>query len=341
MTAVLAPARPRDFVDLRDWGSEAALELAQLALQLKRRPLRSRPLEGRSVGLCFLNPSLRTQASFQVAAASLGAHPVTLHFGNGTWNMEWRDGVVMDGAASEHLKESVAVLARYCDLLALRAFPAGTVWAEDKAEPWLSAFRKASTVPVVSLESAMGHPCQGLADLMTLQEKTAPAGKKFVLAWAPHLKALPLAVPHSAVQAAVIAGMDLTVCRPAGYDLDPEVMAWCRAEAARQGRTVTVTDDADAAFEGAHVVYAKSWGSLEAYGTPPPQDAAFRDRWRLGASKMARTDSALFMHCLPVRRNLVVDDAVLDSPASVVIDQAENRLHTAKALLLSLLGGNR
>ncbi|MBI2363149.1 MAG: N-acetylornithine carbamoyltransferase [Elusimicrobia bacterium] len=341
MSAVLAPARPRDFVDLRDWGAEAALELAQLALQLKRRPLRSRPLEGRSVGLCFLNPSLRTQASFQVAAASLGAHPVTLHFGNGTWNMEWRDGTVMDGGASEHLKEAVPVLARYCDLLALRAFAGGASWAEDKAEPWLSSFRRSSTVPVVSLESAMGHPCQGLADLMTLQERVPAAGRKFVLAWAPHIKALPLAVPHSAAQAAVIAGMDLTVCRPAGYDLDPGVMDWCRTEAARQGRTVTVTDDPQGAFEGAAVVYAKAWGSLERYGEPPPQDAPFRDLWRLSAAKMARTDNALFMHCLPVRRNLVVDDAVLDSPASVVIDQAENRLHTAKALLLTLLGGKQ
>ncbi|MBI3297132.1 MAG: N-acetylornithine carbamoyltransferase [Elusimicrobia bacterium] len=337
--SALAAAPSRDFVDLRDWGAGAAIDLADLALQLKRRPPRSRPLEGRSVGLCFMNPSLRTQTSFQVASASLGAHPVTLHFGNGTWNMEWRDGTVMDGQASEHLKESVPVLARYCDVLALRAFPAGTSWADDKADPWLNAFRSSSRVPVISLESAMGHPCQGLADLMTLREKADPVGKRFVLAWAPHIKALPLAVPHSAAQAAVIAGMDLTICRPEGYDLDPGVMEWCRAEAARQGRSVTVTDSPETAFDGAHVVYAKAWGSLASYGVPPPQDSAFRDRWRMTAAKMAKTKAGLFMHCLPVRRNLVVDDAVLDGPASVVIDQAENRLHTAKALLLKLLGG--
>lgn len=327
----------RHFADLRNWGAHGVEKLVALARKLKAAPPKDLPLRGKSLAFCFMNPSLRTQVSFEVAAASLGAHPVTLFFGQGTWNMESRDGAVMDGAATEHLKDAVPVLGRYCDAVALRAFPSGKTWEEDRKEPQLSPFLRYSTVPVINMESSLGHPCQGLADLMTIQERMDPRRKRFVLTWAPHIKHLPSAVPHSAAQAAVLGGMDLVLCRPEGYDLDGEVMAWLKEESARRGTKVEVTDDPEKAYEGAHVVYAKSWGALSSYGTLPPQDAAFRDRWRVSAEKMRRTERALLMHCLPVRRNLVAADGVLDGPGSVIIDQAENRLHAAKALLLRLL----
>ncbi|MDE2291397.1 MAG: N-acetylornithine carbamoyltransferase [Elusimicrobia bacterium] len=328
----------RHFTSLHERGAEGVSGLVEAARRLKAAPPKTLPLAGKSVGLCFMNPSLRTQTSFEVAAASLGAHPVTLMVGQGTWKLEAADGAVMDGDKPEHVREAVPVLARFCQALGLRSFPEGRSWAEDSKDPMLSAFKRLSSVPVFSMESALGHPCQALADQMTIAERMRPAGKKLLLTWAPHIKALPLAVPHSTAEMAALSGMDLTIARPEGYDLDPAVMERVRAACAAHGRKLTVTDDVEAAYEGAHVVYAKSWGSLASYGTPPPADPAFRARWMVTEEKLARSAKALFMHCLPVRRNLVVEDAVLDGPRSVVVDQAENRLHTAKAVLLDVLG---
>lgn len=319
-------SKARNFINLHEADVEG---LVSLAMSLKKNPPKHRPLAGKSVGLVFMNPSLRTQTSFEVAAALLGAHPVALQVGSGgTWKLESKEGAVMDGDCAEHAKEAVAVLSRYVDLLGVRCFPSGKTWAEDKQDPMLSSFVKYSGVPVVSLESALGHPCQALADLMTIREKR-PKARKFLLTWAPHIKHLPTAVPHSAAEMAALGGMDVVIARPEGYDLDAEVMA--RVE--KTAKSLTVTDDLDAAYAGADIVYAKAWGSLENYGKPP----APAPKWRVTAEKMAKTNDALFMHCLPVRRNVVVDDAVLDSKNSIVIDQAENRLHTAKAVLLSLL----
>ncbi len=289
-----------------------------------------------------MNPSLRTQVSFSVATSALGGHPITLTSGaGGTWGMESVEGVVMDGGAAEHLKEAVPVLGRFCAALGLRSFPAGKSWAEDKREPHLAAFRKYSTVPVINLESASGHPCQALADLMTIRERMNPRKKNFLLTWAPHVKALPMAVPNSSVEMASMAGMNVTIARPEGYDLDPEVMARVRANCAAHGTKLTVTDDVPKAFDGQHVVYGKSWGSIGNYGKPPSADSSFRKKWIITAEKMKRTQDAIFMHCLPVRRNLVVADEVLDGPWSVVIDEAENRLHAAKAVLTYLLASDR
>jgi N-acetylornithine carbamoyltransferase len=243
----------------------------------------------------------------------------------------------MDGAAAEHLKEAVPVLGRFCAGLGLRSFPAGVSWEEDKKELPLAAFRKYSTVPVINMESASGHPCQALADLMTIRERMNPRNKNFLLTWAPHVKALPMAVPNSSVEMASMAGMNVTIARPEGYDLDPEVMARVKANCAANGTKLRVTDDVPAAFDGQHVVYGKSWGSIAHYGKPPSADASFRKKWIITTDKMKRTQDAIFMHCLPVRRNLVVEDQVLDGPWSVVIDEAENRLHTAKAVLMKLL----
>jgi N-acetylornithine carbamoyltransferase len=326
------------FTHLRDFSPTDLMGLANGALALKEFAPKSAPLAGKSLAFCFMNPSLRTQVSCEVATNQLGGHPITLNLGaGGTWGMEAAEGVVMDGSAAEHLKEAVPVLGRFCAALGLRSFPAGTSWEEDKKEPHLTAFRKYSTVPVINLESASGHPCQALADLMTIKERMNPKGKNFLLSWAPHVKALPMAVPNSSVEMASMAGMNVTIARPEGYDLDPEVMARVKANCAAQGTKLRVTDDVPAAFDGQHVVYGKSWGSIANYGKAPSADPEFRKKWTITAEKMKRTQDAIFMHCLPVRRNLVVADEVLDGPWSVVIDEAENRLHAAKAVLMMLL----
>ncbi len=330
---------PTHFTHLHEHSADVLHRLAEDAIRLKKSPPRDLPLAGKSIAFCFMNPSLRTRVSFEVATAELGGYPVVLSLGADTWKMEVRDGAFMDGAAAEHVREGVPVLARYCKAIALRSFPEGKSWEEDRQEPFLTAFRRFSTVPVINLESASGHPCQGLADLMTIKERMEPKGRNFVLTWAPHIKGLPMAVPHTAAEIAALAGMNVTVARPEGYDLDPEVMLRVRRTCESHGARFHVTDQVDKAFEGAHVVYAKSWGSLKAYGQAPSSEPAFRARWVVDETKMRRTDRGIFLHCLPVRRNLKVTDAVLDGPWSAVIDQAENRLHTSKAVLLWLLGG--
>lgn len=332
----------RNFTHLKDFSIEELDALVTEARRLKAGGAPALSLTGKSLAFCFMNPSLRTQVSFSAATAAFGGNPIVLNLGSGgTWGMEALEGVVMDGTAAEHLKEAVPVLGRMCAAVGLRSFPAGKSWAEDKAESALAAFIKYSTVPVINMESASGHPCQALADLMTIEERMKPKGRNFLLSWAPHVKPLPMAVPNSSVEMASMAGMNVTIARPAGYDLDPEVMARVKANCAKNGATLTVTDDAQAAFKGQHVVYGKSWGSLAEYGKAPSADPAFRKEWTISSAKMKKTDDALFMHCLPVRRNLVVNDDVLDGKWSVVIDEAENRLHTAKAVLSYVLAANK
>jgi ornithine carbamoyltransferase len=304
-----------------------------------RRGSRAQRFPGRAIGLLFLSPSLRTQASFQRAASRLSLDTVLLNGGaNGVWALETRDGAVMDGAAVEHVREAAAVLGRFVDLLAVRAFAGGTDLALDRTDPVLSGFRAHAGVPIVNMESALWHPCQALADWATLDMLGVPRQGKLVLTWAWHPKALPHAVPNSTLTMAAQRGMHVTLLRPQGYDLHPEVMQEAQRLAAKSGGSVRVGSDR-AELEGAHVVYAKSWGSLDCYGNAAAESAlrAPLRTWRVDNSWMANArPGAHFMHCLPVRRNVVVADEVLDSRASVVIDQAENRLHAQSALLEAL-----
>lgn len=329
----------KNFTHLKDFTIDELNAIVDQALLLKKAPAsRNTALSGKSLAFCFMNPSLRTQVSFSSGTASLGGNPIVLNLGSGgTWGMEALEGVVMDGTAAEHLKEAVPVLGRMTAAIGLRSFPAGKSWAEDKREDALSAFIKYSTVPVINMESASGHPCQALADLMTIRERMNPKKKNFLLSWAPHIKPLPMAVPNSAVEMAAMAGMNVTIARPEGYDLDPEVMERVKKSCAANGTELKVTDDPQTAFDGQHVVYGKSWGSLAQYGTAPSADPEFRKKWTISSEKMKKTDDGIFMHCLPVRRNLVVNDDVLDGRWAVHIDEAENRLHTAKAVLLHVL----
>lgn len=308
----------------------------RLAGPAGREPL----LRGRRFGSVFFNPSLRTRTAFEVAALDLGAHAVNLQVGGGLWSLEFRDGGVMDGEHAEHVKEGFGVLSRLLDALGVRCFAGLKSLEEDAAEPVLSAIARAASVPVLNLESAMDHPHQGLADALTLRRRLGRERAKVVLTWAPHVKPLPLAVPHAAVLAFAREGHQVVVARPEGFDLHPGVLATAQRLARAAGGVVEVTADRRAAFAGARVVYAKSWGPTGYYGDPAGGRAALgRHReWMVDAAAMAWTDRAWFMHCLPVRRNLVVADAVLDGPASIVFDQAQARLEVQKATLCHVLG---
>ncbi len=298
---------------------------------------RRRPADGRALCLMFFNPSLRTRTSMEVAAAHLGAHVTSLSPGAGTWHMAFEDGVMMDGPEAEHIHEAAGVLSRYYDAIGVRVFASLSDYEQDRTERLIHRFVRAATVPVINLESAFWHPCQELADASTISDHFGgdTRSRKFVLAWCYHPKALPMAVPNSAVTMAARLGMHVTVARPEGYELDNDVMQQAQSYAGQAGGSVSETSDRTEAFEGASVVYAKAWGGKRVYedaAAEASQRTALRD-WRVTADVMRRTENGVFMHCLPVRRNVVVDDVVLDSPAAIHLRQAEYRLHAQKAIL--------
>jgi len=318
-----------DLLNTSQLSREEIEGLLEAALRFKSGDDRSKPLAGKSVALVFFNPSLRTRASMQVGIYELGGNAVVLEPGGTSWTLEHRAGAVMDSDKTEHVAEFVRVLERYCTAIGVRTFAALKDWQEERTDPILNAFARYASVPIINLESAMHHPCQSLADMLTIREKLGAGRKRVVLTWAWHPKALPMAVPNSFALAAAQMGHDLVIAHPPGYDLDEELIE-------SLGETVEITNDIDAAFEGAEVIYAKSWGAKQFYGNTD-QDIAtralYRNKWIVDEEKMSRTNNAIFMHCLPVRRNVIVTDGVIDSPASVVIDEAENRLHVQKAIL--------
>ncbi len=331
---------PRDFLNTADWTREELEGLLAAASRFKRGEDASKPLAGRSVALVFFNPSLRTRASMQVGAYELGGNSVVLEPGGTSWTLEHREGAVMDGDKTEHVAEFVRVLGRYSAALGVRTFAPMKDWEEERLDPVLAAFAKYAEVPVINLESAMHHPCQSMADMMTVREKLGEGKKRVLLTWAWHPKPLPMAVPNSFALAAAQLGHELTIAHPPGYELDEELVSEINRQAFDAGAKVTVTDDVEEAFDGAQVVYAKSWGGRMFYGDPADdveERAQYREQWIVDAEKMRRTDGGIFMHCLPVRRNCIVTDEVIDSPASVVIDEAENRLHVQKAIMARLL----
>lgn len=333
--------RGRDFLGLADFDPADIDDILKLAFEMKREQ-RTWSLKGKTIIMLFFNSSLRTRTSFEIGAAQLEAQPVVLNIGQDAWNLEWQEGIVMDGDSPEHIKEAARVLSRYGDILAVRSFPRMTDYEQDRQDPILSSFSKYAAAPLINLESAVEHPCQGLADLMTLREvfNHNTRGKKVVLSWAPHVKPLPLAVPHSFLLAAAMGGCDITVAHPPKFELEQGVMDQARAIAAGTGGAVRVVNDQAEAFKGAEVIYAKSWLSLEHYGDAK-SEFAYRSTlpsWTINEDKMAMTSRAKFMHCLPIRRNVVATDGVLDHDDCVIYQQAENRLHAQKALLVKMLG---
>ena len=315
-------------------------QLIESALRFKQGNDQSKPLAGRSIALVFFNPSLRTRASMQIGVYELGGNAVMLEPGATSWTLEHRAGAVMDADKTEHVAEFVRVLGRYCVAIGVRTFAALKNWEEERTDPILNSFAKYSDVPIINLESAMHHPCQAMADMMTIREKLGEGRKKVLLTWAWHPKPLPMAVPNSFALASAQIGHDLVIAHPPGYELDGELMGKIRQQAEEAGGTVNVVNEIDQAFDNIEVVYAKSWGSRSFYGAPEKDIAVrapHRGKWMVDEQKMSRTNSAIFMHCLPVRRNVIVTDGVIDSTASVVIDEAENRLHVQKAILAKLL----
>jgi N-acetylornithine carbamoyltransferase len=333
----------RDFIAVEDWSPAQLGELLGLAARIKRGEI-SGGLERKVLAMVFMDPSLRTRASFETAMFLHGGHALVLEPGRGSWALETEPGAVMDGSTVEHIADAARVLGRYADALAVRSFPRGSDWNIVREDAVIRNFAAYCEKPVINLESTRRHPCQQLADAMTLTEKLGETrGKRFVLAWTWHPKALPTAVPASAALAAASLGMEVVIARPDGYELDPEDTALIRRIAQQQGgEFVHIINDPDEATVGADAVYAKSWGSVKLFGQPE-EEAALRANlrdWRLTARRMRSTrgGQGLVMHCLPVRRNVEIDDEVLDGPHSAVVDQAENRLHVQRALLLTLLG---
>jgi len=329
------------FLDLADFEREEILSLLELTARLQTHP-EPQALAGKILGLVFFNPSLRTLASFQAGMARLGGSSFVITPGQGTWQLETRNGVVMSGAAAEHVNEGIPVLASYCDALGIRLFAEGRNLPEDIAETTFKAIAEVVDKPLVNLESAMNHPCQALADWKTLDDLGTPKNGKFVLSWVYHPRALPLAVPAAVVHMAAMRGMEVVVLRPEGYALPDPILDKARRAAERSGGSVRETTDRDDALAGAHTLYAKEWGSTICYGDAEG-DARLRaglKDWCVREDWFSRTsEDCRLMHCLPVRRNSAVADEVLDGPRSAVLREAQNRLSVQMAVLYRMLKG--
>lgn len=298
------------------------------AFQVKKTPYAWKSLgENRTIMLVFFNSSLRTRLSSQKAALNLGMNPIVLNIGTDSWKLETSMGVVMDGDKSEHIKESIPVIASYCDIIGVRSFAGLQDREYDYAETVLNQFIEYGGKPVISLESATVHPCQAFADLITIEEYRKVARPKVVLSWAPHPKALPQAVPNSFAQWMNAAPVDFVITHPRGYELDPKFTAGARIEY-----------DQMKALENADFVYAKNWScpgvtDPSKYGQILSKDMG----WTIDDAHMAVTNDAYFMHCLPVRRNMIVSDSVIDGPKSLVIPEAANRVVSAQVVMKRML----
>ncbi len=316
----------KSFFHVSDIGDlKTALEEAR---EVKQNPFAWKHLgENKTIMLVFFNSSLRTRLSSQKAALNLGMNPIVLNIGSDSWKLETEMGVVMDGDKSEHLREAIPVMASYCDIIGVRSF-AGLCDREfDYAETVLSQFIQYSGKPVISLESATVHPCQAFADLITIEEYRKKDRPKVVLTWAPHPRALPQAVPNSFAEWMNAADVDFVITHPKGYELDPKFAGNARVEY-----------DQMKALEGADFVYAKNWScpgvsDPSLYGQILSKDMS----WTVDAAHMAVTDNAYFMHCLPVRRNMIVSDEVIDAPTSLVIPEAANRVVSAQVVMKRML----
>ena len=331
----------KHFLNTQDWTRSELDDLLVQAAAFKRTKF-SNALKGKAIALVFFNPSLRTRTSFEIGAFQMGGHAVVLQPGKDAWPIEFELGSVMDGEAEEHIAEVARVLSRYVDLIAVRAFPKFIDWSVDRQDKVLQGFAKYSTVPVINLET-ITHPCQELAHILALQEHFGTSdlrGKKYVLTWTYHPKALNTAVANSALSIATRMGMDVTLlCPTPDYLLDERYMGWATQNVAENGGSLRVSHDIESAYAGADVVYAKSWGALPYFGRWE-NEKPIRDQYKhfiVDETKMALTNHGVFSHCLPLRRNIKASDGVMDSPACIAINEAENRLHVQKAIMAALV----
>ncbi len=315
----------RHFTNVGDIGN--LQEALQKAKFVKENPYADCELgKNKTMLLIFFNSSLRTRLSTQKAALNLGMNVIVLDINQGAWKLETERGVVMDGDKPEHILEAIPVMGSYCDIIGVRSFAQFASKEDDYSEKILNQFIKLSGKPVISLEAATRHPLQSFADLITIEEHKKVERPKVVLTWAPHPKALPQAVPNSFVEWMKAADYDFVITHPHGYELDPAFTAGCKIEY-----------DQDKAFEGAHFIYAKNCSAFEDpnYGKVLSTDKS----WTVDSRKMALTDNGYFMHCLPVRRNMIVTDEVIESANSLVIPEAANRVVSAQTVIKEILLG--
>lgn len=301
-----------DIDSLTEWLREAFI--------LKKNPLAYEQLgDNMTLGMLFFNNSLRTRLSTQKAALNLGMEVMTMNFGKDGWALEFENGKIMDKGNAEHVREAAQVISQYCDILGIRAFASLTNQVEDEAEVVVKSFERYASIPILNMESSLSHPLQALADVMTIEEHKTKLNPKIVLSWAPHPKALPQAVANSFVEVMQMKKADFVITHPTGYELDPRITRGSKIEY-----------DQEKALKEADFVYVKNWSSYNDYGKVMNQDK----NWMMTGQKLG---SAKFMHCLPVRRNVVVDDAVLDGNQSLVIEQANNRTYAAQVVLKKMI----
>jgi Ornithine carbamoyltransferase len=313
----------RNFISVNDIGN---LNIAlQNAKYIKENPFADKELgNNKTILLIFFNSSLRTRLSTQKAAINLGMNVIVLDINQGAWKLETEYGVIMDGDKSEHILEAIPVMGSYCDIIGVRSFAGLVNKSDDYSEKILNQFIKYSGKPVISLESATGHPLQSFADLITIEEYKKNKKPKVVLTWAPHPRALPQAVPNSFAQWMHHAGYDVIITHPQGYELDSNYTEGCK-----------IIYDQNEAFKGADFIYAKNWS---AYNDPNYGKILSKDlSWRVDNKKMDLTNNAFFMHCLPVRRNMIVTDDVIESKNSLVIPEAGNRVISAQTIIKEIL----
>ncbi|GMN06975.1 acetylornithine carbamoyltransferase [Croceitalea sp. MTPC5] len=308
----------KNYLSINDLGN--LQEAVKEALDLKRHPYHFKTLGNqKTICLLFFNNSLRTRLSTQKAAMNLGMDVMVMNFGSEGWQLEFEDGTIMDQGKSEHIKEAAQVVSQFCDIVAIRAFASLIDKERDEAEVVLNGFVKYANIPIVNMESSVAHPLQALADAITLEENSVNDNPKVVLSWAPHPKALPHAVANSFVEMMKLQDVEFVITHPKGYDLDPEITKGCK-----------IVHNQEMALENANFVYVKNWSSYVDYGNVSTQGT----NWMMTKEKLG---DAKFMHCLPVRRNVVVEDAVLDGKQSLVIEQANNRIFAAQLVLKRIL----
>ncbi|MFV8281427.1 N-acetylornithine carbamoyltransferase [Christiangramia marina] len=310
----------KNYINLSD--IEDLKALIHDARGMKSNPSEEKPGKGKTLGMLFFNPSLRTRLSTEKAARLLGMEVMVMNADKDGWALEFEDAAIMNSDKAEHIKEAAAVLSQYCDIIAVRAFPGLKDREQDETELVMNSFKKYATIPVVNLESATGHPLQALTDGITIQELSEKSRPKVVLTWAPHPNALPHSVANSFTEMMQQIDVDFVITNPEGYDLDPKIV-----------RDIRVEHDQKKAFKDADFVYVKNWSSYEKYG----QVLEVEENWTVDQAKLKNTNNAKVMHCLPVRRNVVIADDILDSDNSIVIQQANNRTYAAQAVLKKLL----
>ena len=333
----------RHFLSTEDWSRDDLQQMIDRARTFRDSP-QGAALKGKSVALMFFNPSLRTRSSFDIGVQHLGGHAVVLDAQGQTWPLEFEEGAIMDGGPEEHVKDAARVLSRYVDLIAIRCFPKFQDWSAEREDPLITAYAKHATVPVINMETIV-HPCQELAMMMALQDRIGDVrGKDFLLTWVPHPKPLNTAVANSALLIASKFGMNVRLLVPDEvYRLDERYMGAAQRFCTAAGTTLIVTTDPEEGYAGADAVYGKSWGALPFYGGWEAE-APYRTKgagFMIDEAKMALTRDGVVSHCLPMRRNVKIADAVVDGPDFLGIEEAENRLHVQKAIMERLIAGAR